>query len=278
MKKTFSILATIGLAAASASASAIQYQWDLDMSPGVSPGSGQTNTSVCASGIECQLTYTSLSGSQTLYARAYSTAGDYSTGNFVSANIARYAGSGLGVQNTVGDSGEGSSPEHALDNQGARDIIVLEAPTANFVWDSLSLGWYSGDSDVQVYVGGSGANSAATLDFRNLCFSGCTGTSNRIQDASASGFTDLGLFTNVGQNGGTISNLSSNLGSGASAQGRYLVISGALNGGYVGNDFFKVSAISGHKVVPAPATAALLLIGLAGLGWVRRSGVAGAPR
>jgi hypothetical protein len=146
-----------------------------------------------------------------------------------------------------------SNREQYIDNSGATDVLVLEAPTNNFEWDSLLLGITTTASnsdnnaavDLQIYVGGSGADK----DFTSLCFSGCTGTN---VDLVTDGFASLGSFNAVAS---TPINLGQN------AIGRYLVVSGAL---VQNDDFFRVAAVGGHSV-PTPQTLPLLALGLVGM-------------
>jgi hypothetical protein len=285
-------LGVVGLAVALGfplGASAIQYNWNLGGTT-INPGSGGLNNGACGAGVACELTFTA--GGKTLRARVYSTQTVYTdasqasgaagplsnySGKFVAGEIARYTG-GLGEKNKIaGDTGEGSAPEHSIDNQQIKDVIVFEAPDADFRWEALSLGWSSGDSDVQVFVGSgvSGLNTP-NLDFRTLCFTGC-GASTSIMDA-ASGFTNLGTYTDVYQAGGApnpIDLTKKANGTAVSATGRYLVVSGALGDSSITgwNDYFKVNGVKGS--VPEPQTLGLLALGLLALCSVARRPVGG---
>ncbi len=159
-----------------------------------------------------------------------------------------YAG-GIGVAY----SGESSaSPNHALDNQGRYESVLLDFGATSVRLDSLSLGWTSNDSDVWV-----------------LAYTGATPFSGSLASAKYStllnnGWSLVGNYTNVGTNTvnlGTASNLYSSfwlIGAGgfASSVG---VTSGDKNPngawkGFVNKtyDYVKVSAVGGTPRTPPP--------------------------
>jgi hypothetical protein len=266
---THALLLFLALAAAiaAAPARAALYTWNTTGS--ISPGSG----TACAGGAACKTTFTSTSGNQTLTARAYSTPVYDTTspydvsGKWIEGRIALYSG-GLGVANLVGSdsSSELNAPEHAVDNEGAKDIVVFELPTdGSWNPESFKLGWMSTDSDVQAWVGG--GSLGANYDFRNVCFSGSSCTT-----LSSLGFVDISAGIPV-VSGGTQSAGGASVAGGenvptnASAMfnttqtGRYLIMSGALN---EANDYFKISQIVAGRV-PVPATLVLLATGLLAL-------------
>ena len=205
------------------------------------------------------------------------------TGNWVEANIFKYGG-GFGITNTVsGDTGEGATPEHAIDNNQVLDIAVIELPTlpAGMVWDftNFKLGWAeeNGSSnrwaDVSAFIGGSSLNS--NYDFRDVCFTACTGAASTL---SALGFNEVtGSITNPagsasgnpcpansGGNNvceGTTDSFNTN------QTGKYLVMAGRLGDQY---DAFKLDSITAVKTVPLPGTLALLGLGLCGMVTTRR--------
>jgi serine-aspartate repeat-containing protein C/D/E len=72
-----------------------------------------------------------------------------SGGNWATAYLASYSG-GLGVTDTSED---GSTPNHAIDNVGGRDNYILFEFNKTVLLDKAFLGWVSGDSDVQVWIG-----------------------------------------------------------------------------------------------------------------------------
>ncbi len=235
----------------------------------LNPGAGTSAANGCAGGIECKVTFTS--GGETLTAKAYSTYNVYTSGstnningNWIEAQIALYSG-GIGVKNMrSGDTGEGLSPEHSVDNDQIHDIVVFELP--NGVWDpaAFKLGWIQGDSDVQAWIGGS--NLGANYDFRNVCFQNCA-TGSALTSA-ALGFSEITTITG----GGTNVPLNTSTSFNTAQTGRYLVMSGNLGTGSVTgfNDMFKISSISASTVkVPLPGSILLLGLGLGVLTLVR---------
>jgi hypothetical protein len=264
LKKTL-IAAALGLSASQAGAAL--YTWNLNSN--LAAGSGQA----CAGGAACKTTFTSTTGGLSLSARAYSTniydttaAYDVS-GNWIEGQIAGYGSSGLGVRNlNASDTNENVSPEHATDNQGVKDLVVFELPSTS-TWNaqSFQLGWWSGDADVQAWVG----NTAPTgNDFRNVCFSGAG-----CQTLTSLGFQDLGVRYDVQTGVTTALN--------TTATGKYLILAGELVGQL---DAFKISQLVANTVtgpggnVPEPATVAIFGLGLLMLSWLRLQRSAGVSR
>ncbi|QOY94213.1 PEP-CTERM sorting domain-containing protein [Massilia sp. UMI-21] len=66
------------------------------------------------------------------------------TGKFGSANLVRYA-EGFGILR----SGETSSPQHAIDNNGATDAILMQFGT-DVALNQLATGWVYNDADVSI--------------------------------------------------------------------------------------------------------------------------------
>ncbi len=255
--------------------------WNTTSTGTLNPGSG----TACAGTVKCKTTFTSTAGGQTLTAKAYSTPTLYTNvnptstaGNWIEAQIAVYGGGGIGVKNMVtGDALESNEPEHAVDNNQIHDVVIFELPAG--VWDpeSFKLGYANGDSDVQAWVGGAGL--APDFDFRNVCFSGCTGGASTL---ASLGFNDIstGMPAVVGGTpspGGASAPSGVNVPTGVAAPfattktGRYLVMSGNLgqNGISGFNDAFKISQISAMHSVPVPGSLLLLVLGLALLTFVR---------
>ena len=243
-----------------------------------------TNTNVtvtdCGGGAtSCKYSFLSTTGNLTLKVHAFSTASNSSpnsnpSGTWKNANLQNYSGD-FGITNLVSDANEcvGCSPEHAVDNDGAYDIMVFELPTG-MTWDieGFRLGWASESgngvsADVQTWIGG----GQAAIDFTQVCFTGCakplvSGTGNL-------GFKDItsamqGVTYNGGDNnvpeGQTITFA-------GTQSGRYLVMSGKLGDS---KDAFKPEYLKAFGTTitqtPLPGTLALLGLGFAGLVAARR--------
>lgn len=188
----------------------------------------------------------------------------------ITATTAYYSG-GLGVKS----SGEStSSPQHAMDNNGAIETIMLSfsdgvsgtssADKVNLT--SAKFGWVSGDSDFSVYAytGSSATPSPIGVSYSNL---------------ASNGWTLIGHY-----NGG--SSAATNTFSNDIFSSNWLI--GAYNGLGAGldkgDDYFKLASVSGGKCpttgsipagcgngggtpggVPEPGTILLMGAGLLGL-------------
>jgi hypothetical protein len=187
-----------------------------------------------------------------LLAHAYRTTNEVPNyGNVLKTPITVWEG-GLGA------GPEPPSPDHAVDNNGPDEFILFVFPSDNFIPRSFRLGFIESDSDVVTYIGGAGTGFFDSLE------SGLFNWDTFIGNPAALGFVEetflnvpLGtpqLFTN-------------------SASGRYLIIGARneepRNPGCLFNcdkdDFFKIEQITAKVRVPEPATAVLLVTGLAGV-------------
>lgn len=214
--------------------------------------------------------------------------------------------SGIGITNrlagTTADPGETSSPEHAIDNNGANaqtgtgsvytdadqgryDMVLLDFSTkVNLT--GLSIGWYSNDVDITVMA--FDPTSAA----QNASLAG-----KKYTQLTSSGWSIVGHYANL-----ATTNSVYNLAGRSSAQGtdsvnaaktgvesRYWLIgaynptvgavgtSGSNSGLTAGNDYFKLLSVVGNPTsppappgnVPEPASLALIFASAVGFGALR---------
>ncbi|MCC6474974.1 MAG: PEP-CTERM sorting domain-containing protein [Burkholderiales bacterium] len=204
-------------------------------------------------------------GNPTLTASAWSSTVGSANTTIQDAYLGVYSG-GLGVTNrdyTNGDTNEGSSPEHAMDNEQRFDSILFNFTSAVQL-TGVKIGWYSTDSDISVlaYTGPTVPAPLAGLTYAQLTSNGWSIVGN---------YSDL--TTNVER---SLNN--------ASTSSSYWLIA-AYNSTFgetwtTGNDFVKVSSVSGvvpppppppSNNVPEPQTALLMAIGLLGLWRLRVS-------
>jgi hypothetical protein len=239
--------AAVALAAftPAASADVIEFSWNLtgDSAP---------------TGVH-QRTFTSAQSnpSSVLTARAYATGNNDGTGNIVARNLGLYSG-GLGVS---GGSDSTSSPNHSLDNVGVNDLILFEFASGGYNPKSITIGWKENDADIQLWVGG--PNSAGL----NLT-TACGGTACDISDLASLGFSTPALeYTDLTVNVAKLLN--------TTLTGRYLLVAARFEGGEISggdDDYMKISSLVAKvSRVPEPATAGLLLLGLAALGRSRKA-------
>jgi hypothetical protein len=198
------------------------------------------------------------------------------SGTWVAAQIAMYSG-GIGITNTKQTSAtETGSPQHAIDNRGVNDILVIDFGSDNWDVSSFSLGWTcvipqladsatdscpttGGAVNADAWLGGTGA-----IDFTSVSFNG---SGVPVAPSGFGTFTQLVLNPDTGGVGTRNNNLGT-----STAEGRYLIIAGGLSG-Y--SDAFKVSGIDATQnqqippsQAPAPGSMPLVALGLLALTWV----------
>lgn len=273
-------------ASAGAASAATSFTWDL-------LGTDNSCTAGCANTSNTR-TYTSTVGNQSMTVRALysvvSTSGTLETNvlgstfrsqesasSVVAAQLGQYSSNGMGLSNPI-DVGTANTVEtstgghHAVDNikysststTKGMDFLLFDFGAVMSA-ESFQIGWKGSDSDMDFLLGPA---NASTVNFTNL-----DGTSNgtTVQSLLNNGWTRLSM-NDVADCVPTVSGCPTAFGSAFNGkQGRYLIAAGALGGT---NDAFKFSQItmqmSSGGSTPIPGTAALLLVGIAGMALNRR--------
>ena len=228
------------------------------------------------------------------------------TGNWLPAFLAIYGGNGIGISNTQEGTGAtaaapetyaqltcssgcpasnpehvGNAPQHAIDNRGIDDILVVDFGTSGWDVTSFNLGYTCsinaagtcGTTSVAVEAWMGGANGAA-INFATESFN----TNGIGAIPQIGGFTRLTGLTPDPVTGNVA------ISAPGTVTGRYLIITGALGAGTAGDlgtgvngysDAFKISSIVatgglGPQGVPTPGSFALLALGLFALTFARR--------
>lgn len=227
---------------------------------GTNVGSGAMVGNSCGlnSALDGTLTVTAWSNTQggTVNASNIST-----NGKFETAQLMGYDG-GFGVKNRGVDGrdlNEGGSPEHAVDNNGFTDGLLLSF-TESTTLRSLTVGWSQTDADLSVLAyTGAGAPIMTGKSVSDLLSNGWSLVSNLTDVAGTVGF-----------NAGAL---------GVAKSSSYWFVS-AYNQGFGGsytnnNDHFKLSAFSGERTpnnqqVSEPGALALASLAVLGMWSARR--------
>lgn len=178
---------------------------------------------------------------------------------FAAATITNQGGSGAGMT-TAGETT--TSPNHAIDNNGATELVSLKFGSA-IKLESVTLGWSSTDSDISVlaYTGaGAQPASIAGLSLSGLLSSGWTlvGSYSNLVTGVAKTVTNAG---NISSSWWLVSAYNSGFGSSSNSS-----TSGLDNN----NDYVKLLAVAGSVVgstggkVSEPGTIALFGLALLG--------------
>lgn len=180
-------------------------------------------------------------------------------GNFFQSGITEYGG-GLGMS-----SDGGGEPNHALDNNGNTEALLLTFST-NVVLESVTIGYKNTDSDISVlrYVG----DGTPTLAEAQAAL-----TSSTKSTLTTKGWELVGSYANLQEN------VAKTTGATSSQSSSWWLIS-AYNSSYGttsvsstsnlgnGNDYVKVLAVAGSKSNKTPEPNSIALLGLALLGAV----------
>lgn len=187
--------------------------------------------------------------------RGYFTSNADGSGAFDTGYVAMWSG-GVGIY-ASDDSG---SPNHAIDNKGRDNFLLIEFDDPNYALTAFRIGWMDTDSDVEVWIGGGDLGPGFSLEGSGGDCAATGGSACEYTDLGALGFAKVGVFQNVVVNSWTAVN--------SDVTGRYVIIAGEFG---EWNDFFKLSGIKGEAVeVPEPSAMLLFGAGLAGLGLLRR--------
>lgn len=201
-------------------------------------------------------------------------------------------GGGLGVENADsggGDSGEGSSPEHAVDNDDRFDLVLFDFGTQLVELNQITLGWFSQDADITVlaYTGNLDPTDSSGDDYIGDREAWWNSDTDSNEDLTSHGWEVIGNH-DVDANGGSDPSQDINPNDVASS---YWLVS-AYNPVFGGSctpasnwcqsdyeDYFKILSLMGDvrttPSTPVPEPMAVLLMGmglvsLAGFGFGRR--------
>lgn len=220
--------------------------------------------------------------------RGYTGTSSGGTSTWAATNMQVW-GSHLGV------GGEGASPQHAIDNNGAKEGILLDffegTASQKIALESLTLGWWSRDYDISVLY-----YDAPAVTTTNVMNGWGVTSGNVVYQTGGSMWANwkvLGNYAvtgksetpNTSSTGLDCANASEctkvidlkNMSDIASSHWLVMAYSTAVGGAKVGtgtlsvgNDFFKLMSFNGNRQVPVPTPLALTALGLVGLAWLRR--------
>ncbi len=230
---------------------------------------------------EISATAPSLSGDPNVKLSGFSvtnstSTGPVTTGTWTSRGMQSWAGSGMGVL-----TGNETAPQHAVDNVGSTEAVLLDFGGKNVNLTSIGLGWMNGAASADVslfrWVGVAGQSQP------NLV--GQTGSSLTSSGWELVGNYDMGLDTSapaysavnasgVSSSWWLIAAYNSGLTTGMSSQAVSSKTFGVVDNAA---DYFKLYAVAGNVVssstggkLPEPASLALAGVGLLGVAGLRR--------
>lgn len=220
---------------------------------------------------------TDLPGTSTVmgYSAANNTSQIYATGATGAPDMTWYSGSGFGICSASPGDPTCTSPNHAVDNNVAKESVVLTfAKAVTLSW--LDIGWKGGqdgetpDSDISIlaYTGtGSPTLSGSTFNNSNLLSSGWSlvGQYANVSVSTSTTTPSLNLGTGISSSYWMIAAYNSTFGGSCSST--------AVGACSDSNDYVKIYAVAGNTTNPPPPgrvsePASMLLLGTAMLGFV----------
>lgn len=202
------------------------------------------------------------------------------TNRWRAANLSDQGSSGFGLNhgNTTFDAGEGTSPEHSIDNNGARDGLMYSFGSSTIL-SSLTVGWWSRDLDITVlrYTGSDAPNLTTWGITGSNTLSGTmtgwelVGNYASVAYGSESSTSSAACQTSGANTASCTQTIGINAGGLASSHWLIMAYSSAFGTGTNlsnGNDYFKLLSVTGAKVPTSQVAepGALALAGIAGLG------------
>jgi hypothetical protein len=134
--------------------------WLLGSAPAQAAWSWQVDSS-CSNQFQCSLNGSGGAPSGT--AQGWSFTGGTSNNELRTAYLTAYGGDGVGITNRDaggGDTTEGSSPEHAVDNNQRYDVVLLSFAQPVSL-NQVTIGWRAYDSDISVLALANGTPNLA---------------------------------------------------------------------------------------------------------------------